>query len=230
MTVDGRSQMEPNGPFGWQGRRSRVQLRDSRCTADMAVVDASHDAWANLPDPIVHRRRIIFVRQRYWVIVDDLSADQRHHFKLHFQFAPIAVALESGGWARALGEGGSCLLMHISATSPVHFQLRTGELNPLAGWISSNYGQQAPAPALHCAAESAGPMRFITVMMPELQPDAAPPPIRISHCSTTGNHQLQILLDATHPNPAHAGEIRLDVIDVSNTDIIITQGDLPCAE
>lgn len=225
VTVDGLSQMEPSGPFGWHGRRSAVQLRSCRSTPEMALVDASHDAWAALPDPVVHRRRIIFVRQRYWVIVDDLSAHQQHHFELHFQFSPIAVALESGGWSRALGEGGSCLLMHISATSPLHFKLRTGELNPLSGWVSNNYGQQAPAPALHCTAESAVPMRFITVLMPESEADATPPPIRISHCSTTGDHQLQILLDGRHADKA-----RLDMIDVSDSDITITQGALPCAE
>ncbi len=230
VTVDGLSQMEPNGPFGWQGRRSRVQLLDCRSTSSMASVDARHDAWATLPDPVLHRRRIIFVRQRYWIIVDDMSASQHHRFNLHFQFAPIAVQLECGDWTRAVGEGGSCLLMHISATQSVQFKIRTGELEPPSGWISDNYGRRAPAPSLHCTAESSEPIRFVTVLMPEMEANAAHPKMCINYSSKTGDHQLRMQMDSLHEDTSQPVKQHLDIIDISDKDITIMQGDAPCAE
>ncbi|MDP1930772.1 MAG: alginate lyase family protein [Gammaproteobacteria bacterium] len=221
VTVDGLSQMEPDGPFGWRGPRSRVNLHSYDTTPLLTLVDASHDAWAHLPDPVVHRRRIMFVRQRYWVMVDDLSAQQEHEFALHFQFAPIAVTLEGNGWVRAYGERGSCLQMHVSASSLVNCTISTGERHPAAGWISDNYGHQAPAPALRCTARSALPMRFITILLPQAEADADTPDMLVSQSLLNpGTHFLQIQIDNTCT----------DQIVVSDDDITITQGKLTCAE
>ena len=60
------------GPFAGTRGRARGCLRwQSPRTLD--VVDADHDAYARLADPVTHRRRVIFVKPRYWIIVDDLD-------------------------------------------------------------------------------------------------------------------------------------------------------------
>lgn len=221
VIVDGHSQMEPNGPFGWSGRRPKASVHQYRTTPELTYVDASHDAWTALADPVVHRRRVLFVRQRYWVVVDDLSAADLHHFELHFQFPQIAVALEGNGWARVFGENGSCLLMRVVANTALAFQVSTGERNPASGWISDNYGHQAPAPALRCTTQSDKPVRFITVMMPQADAHARIPDVRvISSLQTPGASVLNIQSDLIYH----------DKIVVSDDDITVSQGVISFAE
>lgn len=220
VIVDGQSQMQPDGPFGWQGPRSRVQLRHCASSAELTLVDASHDAWSRLPDPVLHRRRVLFVQQRYWLMIDDLHARQQHHFELHFQFAPIAVVHEGEGWTRAFGEGGSCLLMHVSASAPLRFKLGTGEQSPPFGWLSDNYGQRTPAPALSCSTEAVLPVRFITVLLPQADPLAPLPQVRVTGSPHAGVQRVEIQFDATHT----------DCIDVCEDTITMHQGAALCAE
>lgn len=221
VIVDGLSQMEPSGPFGWRGRRPQVSVHHYQSTSDLTFVDASHDAWMGLPDPVVHRRRVYFVRQRYWVVVDDLSAQHSHQFELRFQFSPIAVALEGNGWVRARGEHGSCLLMLVVANTALELTVSTGEEQPAAGWISDNYGHKAPAPALRCATQSDAPVRFITVLMPQENANAGLPNVRTTpSLQTLGASVLNIHTDLIHH----------DQIVVSDDDITISQGAVSFAE
>ena len=55
------SQAEPAGTFGWQ-RQPRVRLREWHSTPEFDFLDAEHDGYSALPDPVVHRRRVIFVK------------------------------------------------------------------------------------------------------------------------------------------------------------------------
>lgn len=220
VIVDGQSQMQPDGPFSWQGPRSRVQLRQCASSQGLTMVDASHDAWSRMPDPVLHRRRVVFVQQRYWIMIDDLSATQQHHFDLHFQFAPMAVSQEGERWIRALGPGGSCLLMHISASSALTFKLGTGEQSPPFGWLSDNYGQRTPAPALSCSTESVRPVRFITVLLPQADPHASLPTVHITPVSASGVQRVEV----------HFDRRQSDWIEVADDMITMTQGAAPCAE
>ena len=57
---------------------------------------------ARLPDPVRHRRRVLFVKPRYWVVVDDLDGGAAHRVELRFQFAPVDGRRSMPGeWSRA---------------------------------------------------------------------------------------------------------------------------------
>src|SRR5439155_653835 len=70
VLVDGVDQAQPAGPFKWKTRLS-TRLQSWESTAAFDYVDASHDGYTRLPDPVVHRRRVLFVKPRYWVLVDE---------------------------------------------------------------------------------------------------------------------------------------------------------------
>jgi len=59
LAIDGRTQSEPAGPFGWR-ERPRVRLREWHSSPQLDFLDAEHDAFSRRGDPIVHRRRILF--------------------------------------------------------------------------------------------------------------------------------------------------------------------------
>ncbi len=177
VLVDGRGQAEPSGPFSWRSRPS-ARLRQCESMPGYSLADASHDAYARLDDPVTHRRRVIFVDARYWLIVDDLNGNAKHRIDLRYQFAPVPVDIEDDGWVRASGSS-SALLLKAFANTTLDTTINQGDVDPPLGWFSPNYGQRLPAPALTCTATARLPLRLVTLIFPlceatESAPDVEP--------------------------------------------------------
>lgn len=176
VRVDGTSQAEPAGPFAWR-HRPRARLRRWASTEAFDLADADHDAYGRLADPVRHRRRVIFVKPRLWVLVDDLEGAERHRVELRFQFGLVELRLGPHLWARATA-GGRALLVRPFASVPLRVRLRCGSLDPLEGWVSPDYGQQRPAPVLVYSATAQLPLRIVTLLLPCADEDAPPPDVR----------------------------------------------------
>jgi hypothetical protein len=175
VMVDGEGQATPAGPFAWKMRpRARLRRRISEEAFDLA--DADHDAFCRLSDPVTHRRRVIFVKQRYWLIVDDLMGIEEHHVELRFQFAPIHLKVEAP-WVRAQMANGSGLLIRAFATVPLSVGIHEGGLAPVQGWFSAAYGQRQPSPVLICSTVSRLPIRIVTLLWPVANPLASGPSV-----------------------------------------------------
>lgn len=178
VTVDGLSQAEPAGPFGWQ-KRPFAHLRRFESTADFDFADASHDAYKRLADPVTHRRRVVFVKSPgYWVIVDDLAGSAEHRFEQTFQFAALPVGRTPDGWVRARGSRGRGLLIRTFAPAAVETRIESGSVQPIAGWISANYGQRSPAPMLVFRAAPSASIRMVTLLFPVEDAGVEPPRVR----------------------------------------------------
>ena len=170
VMIDGRDQVETEGPFGWRGR-PHVHIHEWRSNAECDFVDASHDGY----DGITHRRRVMFVKPDYWVVVDDVTADLKvstttastvHQIDLGFQFAPMSVSVVRDRWARAQTPAGNTFWIGSFGPAAMRPHVKRGELAPIRGWVSSDYGQRTPAPLLVYAAKAPLPWRSITVLMP----------------------------------------------------------------
>ena len=176
VTVEGLSQAVPRGPFAWEAR-PRAVIRCWRSTDTLDVMDAEHAAYECLPDPVIHRRRVLWVKPHYWVIVDDLRGHAECRMELRFQFAPVQVTLGAAPWARATGSSGHGLLLRPFATVDLRAQLFTGESAPIQGWVSPDYGQLQPAPALVYSTVARLPLRIATLLLPTQDLLAAPPAV-----------------------------------------------------
>lgn len=183
VMVDGVSQAEPEGPFGWR-RQPRVRLREWHSTPEFDFLDAEHDGYLTLEDPVVHRRRVIFVKPGYWILVDDLSGAARHQVDLAFQFGALDVTLGTHPWARAQTPNGHVLWVSPFPSAAAHPSLRSGELAPPRGWISREYGQRHPAPMLIYSFAVALPWRIVTLLLPDRQGMATPPAVRAIYDDT----------------------------------------------
>lgn len=176
VTVDGASQAECVGPFAWDERPGAI-LRQWISTDAFDFADAEHDAFGRLPDPVRHRRRVLFVKPRYWVVVDDVMGTQPHRVEVRFQFGDVPVTLEPERWARATS-GGRGLLVRSFASAPLQVRLRRGSSEPMEGWISTDYGRRQPAPVLVYAAVARLPLRVVTLVLPSADPATPPPSVR----------------------------------------------------
>ena len=175
VAVDRQSQALTAGPFSWR-KRPRAHLRAWLSTAVFDYADADHDAYRRLRDPVRHRRRVLFVKPRYWVVVDDITGADVHQVDLSFQFGPARLAPDTGGWMHAPGPGGG---LHLKAFSTSLLQQETheGEVEPIRGWVSSDYGLRAPAPLLCYTAVTKLPLRVVTLLIPSGGEGAAPPDV-----------------------------------------------------
>jgi uncharacterized heparinase superfamily protein len=177
VIVDGVSQAETAGAFGWKGQ-PRVRLREWHSNPEFDFLDAEHDAYLSLADPVVHRRRVIFVKPGYWILIDDLAGAAHHQLDLTFQFGPLDVTLAHHPWARAQTPGGRVLWISPFPSAPVHPSLKSGELSPPRGWISREYGQREAAPMLIYSFAVALPWRIVTLLLPDRQGQPSPPLVR----------------------------------------------------
>ncbi len=176
VIVDGEPLAVPAGPFRW-GERPRARLRHWLSTPEFDFADADHGAYLRLPDPVLHRRRVLFVRAGYWVLVDDLEGAEEHRIELRFQFAPIEVPVNPAPWARARGRGGGGLLIRPFANVPLKAGVHSGELAPMQGWVSPEYGRRQPAPVLIYSTVARLPLRVMTLLLPASHAHAAAPAV-----------------------------------------------------
>ena len=133
---------------------------------------------------MVHRRRVIFVKPSYWILVDDLSGAERHQLDLMFQFGPLSVALGPHAWARAQTPRGRVLWICPFPSAPVQPMLKCGEFSPTSGWISPGYGERRPAPMLIYSFIVALPWRVVTLLLPDRQALTSPPAVRAIYDDT----------------------------------------------
>jgi hypothetical protein len=177
VTVDGEGQAAPVGPFAWQSR-PRASLRQWSSTEATDLADGAHDAYARLSDPVRHRRRVIWIKPRCCVLVDDLDGRAEHEIALRFQFAPIDVTLDPSLWARARDARGHGLLVRPFASVSLKAELHTGELDPVQGWVSTDYGRREAAPILIYSTVVSLPVRVVTLLLPIEDGAAALPDVR----------------------------------------------------
>lgn len=194
VDVDGAGQAVPRGPFGWISRPSaRLVHWESTASRDVAV--GEHRAYGRLPDPVVHRRKVIRESSRRCIVVDDVDGRSEHRVDIRLQFAPMSVTLDSSHWVRAVRTPTAGLFIHAFASVPLKTTVLEGDLDPRQGWISTAYGRHEPAPMLLCTTVARLPLRIITVLIPTDDP-AGPPP-SVSPLSEHGE-MVGVVFDGHH--------------------------------
>jgi hypothetical protein len=173
VRIDGKDQAEPAGPFGWRDR-PQTTIREWQSTTALDVVEAEHAGYAAQGIPVVHRRRVVFVKPLFWIVIDDLIGEGTHSAEWSFQCAALPVSLMSSGAARVDLPGGEALWV-VPLSTDVRRSVHTGEVAPIRGWVSPDYGCRVPAPMIVYSAVAPLPFRQVTVLFPERRPSAVPP-------------------------------------------------------
>jgi len=176
VEIDDVGQAVPRGPFGWVSR-PRARITRWTSTPEFDAAAAEHHAYGRLHDPVVHRRAVHFVKPRYCVVVDDVEGTAEHRVCLRFQFAPMAVTLDSSGWVRAGHGTQKGLLLHAFSTSALKPVILEGETDPRQGWVASDYGDHQPAPMVVYSVIAPLPVRIVTLLFPTDTLLASPPSV-----------------------------------------------------
>ena len=177
VMVDGVGQAVPAGPFAWKALPA-ARLRRHASDESLGYADAEHSGYCRLPDPVVHRRRVLFVKPRLLFIVDDLLGGDRHRIDARFQFAPSRVE-QRAGWVRVVGPRGRGLLVRSFARVGLTTRIVEGSELPREGWVSPDYGTRRPAPMVIVTAEERLPLRIITLLIPTAGEPGVPPEVAL---------------------------------------------------
>jgi hypothetical protein len=114
---------------------------------------------------VVHTREMVFVRNSFWVMFDELTGDGLHEIESRFQFAPGPVGLE-GMKARTLFPDANLLVWPAGMPATAKARIEEGAQNPRGGWYSDGYNKIEPAPALALTVTARLPVRIATLLLP----------------------------------------------------------------
>ncbi len=126
----------------------------------------------------VHKREVVFVNERFWIVFDLVEGSGEHLVESRFQFAPGALALNEadGRGHMALGNA-SCSLVWPAGGPWESARVESGQKEPRGGWYSASYNRIEPAPALVLVARAPLPLFSAVVIVPH--PTTEPPPVPV---------------------------------------------------
>ncbi len=158
LTVDATSSSEPAGPFAW-GSIATATAEKWMSHPRFDFFEGSHDGYTRLPDPAVHRRSVLFLKEDYWIVRDRLEARGPHSVAIHFHAAPDVVAtVTDPGTVELRHAGGGGLT--LTAVAP------GATLNCGDGWVSPAYGARRRAPVCTITLAGSGSQEVISVLVP----------------------------------------------------------------
>lgn len=123
------------------------------------------DAEARFSDPdVTHRRQILFVKPRCWVIRDVLRSEAKHRYERLFHVREKAQVTVDGSMARAQEGNGPVLAIHALRPS-------TARIETAKGLLTYNHGRgpgcnNLPAPVVKLVSDApAGVADLVTVLI-----------------------------------------------------------------
>jgi len=209
VTVDGQTASVPAGPFAWASRAdAHVEHWWTGALVDFFC--GSHGGFLRLPEPAVHRRRVLFVRGAYWIVIDTIETAGAHEATAHFHLAPGAT-VTPGGAPRA-----RITVPHRGAEVELLLQAG-GDADALEWsdeWISPVYGSRTRAPAGRIVTRGVGRRELITILIPVQTGDA--PMVRELPCTggrtvtvdRPGVHDVVVIREKGRPR---VGTMQVDV-------------------
>lgn len=155
MRIDDSDQAATVTPFKWQNvPEVRVDHWSSGAHFDFLV--ARHSGYERLG--VTHRRMILFVKPKFWTVIDLVDGAGDHQLELLWHIKPGAASLTNTA-VEVKGPNDTKLGM-IAVSDPQW----TSEV--VATWHSQLYGQQESALALRCSTFTSLPASFATLFVP----------------------------------------------------------------
>jgi len=155
LRVDGVDQSQSGGNFMWI-RKASARCSRWRPSAESDLFEGWHDGYLRLPDPVLHRRRVLLEkRPRRVVIEDTLQMSGVHEIELFFHCSD-RCRVDPSDEGYLLGQGSRTLVLKLpkdpAAASRVYF----GNIAPISGWVSNRFDDKQPAPTITWKARLSG--------------------------------------------------------------------------
>ncbi len=162
VCVDGRNQSVIGGPFYWS-RHARTTVR--AVDLERGIVDAQHDGYHRLADPVTHRRWLIAAPGEDTVaVVDLLDGVAMHDIALSWPLHPELDWTFTQDGHLVTRDGLAVLQLCYAATSPIEISQVRGDPETGLGWWSERLEDRVPAWLLTVRAQAMLPVAMLTVL------------------------------------------------------------------
>jgi hypothetical protein len=150
--VDGKNQSEMAGRFLWSEKAKSRLLKFQR-DCEQVTIEAEHDGYARLQDPVTHRRVVQFdCASGNLKIEDGFQCSGRHQVELFFHMhEDTEVLLIQDGEAQVNWRGRR--IVFSSPDRNTRWEVLRGSENPKLGWRSRRFNRKEPIPTLRIRAE-----------------------------------------------------------------------------
>lgn len=170
VTVDDCDQMERLARFAWvQWNRGRLIRREADARSALKLMEGEHQGYCRLGG-VRHRRAILAVAGRAWIIVDDVLGSDVRRLSSQWLFPHAHIAAGGGNTWLVETKAGRVSVSFFSfdaassSGSPT-LEVTESDGQGTLGWFSPTYGQRQPVPALLASEVSPLPVRRITAIV-----------------------------------------------------------------
>ncbi len=148
VTIDGKDQMTLVSRFTWTNWAKGKVLKQAE-----NLWQGEHDGYK----PVNHKRTVMALEGDRWLVVDDLEANEPHHYTLHWLLNDVPFDVLKPPSSAAEKNKNLLLLKYEASIYKVQTGLTNGEgklstlradLNSTYGWRSRYYGHKEPAISL----------------------------------------------------------------------------------
>ncbi len=163
VRVDGRDQSEQGGSFLWLDK-AHAQCARWSAGAEADVLEAWHDGYRRLDDPVTHRRRIALdKRARRIALEDTLEMAGEHAVEIFFHCHEDCRVEEVPGGLR-IARGATAIVLRPPALPGARLRVLEGATDPPGGWVSRRFDRKRPAPTVAWSAVLRGPQVLRTAI------------------------------------------------------------------
>ena len=208
LTIDGESSSTSDGPFSWK------QVADARTLKWISeprfdFFMGQHDGYLRLRSPALHRRSVLFLKNAYWVVVDEVDTEGLHDYDLHFHFADSARPTIHGNYLIQRSGNQSGLEIFVGT--------EIGSWSVENGWVSRCYRSRSTAVVSKFTYQGKGMQKVATFMVP-LGP--SPDSLNITRLETAQGYAFELIGETTRDL------VLLGNLSVSNKNEISSDFDL----
>lgn len=218
IELGGQSQMIKARRFTWVYlTRSRLHAFWPSIGPDVDFVQGEHYGYRRLASKAVHRRAVLRVGERYWIVVDDVFGRGAEQVCLAWHLLDAPYELTENA-VLCTTESGPFSLVVLAPNVPANRGVARGQESPTAlGWQSLHYGEKLPAPTFWLDGRMPLPARLVSVVGLGAAIEADLTDNRLSVRDHAGRPTCQVELGPMVPGGAAA--IRRLILDGEVTEL-----------
>ncbi|MGC2512947.1 MAG: alginate lyase family protein [Terriglobales bacterium] len=169
MRVDGVDQAVADEPFSWT-HIPATQAESWIVGKSFTYFVGSHNGYARLADPVVHRRHVLKIADDLWLVRDVALGRTEHELEIRWHFAPD-LEVQNGAQNSGAGRleirtaGAASCESGLSLIVPEETTWQTATEVPRT-LLSPAYGAFQPAPLVRCQARVLLPAEIATALVP----------------------------------------------------------------
>lgn len=164
LRVDGMDQAVADEPFSWT-HIPTTQAEKWIVGKTFTYFVGSHNGYARLEDPVVHRRHVLKIADDFWLVRDVAIGRTEHELEIRWHFAPDLEVRDVGSGRLEVSRAGAAKDESIlSLIVPQETAWQT-ILEASKTLVSPAYGMFRPAPLVRCTARVLLPAETATALL-----------------------------------------------------------------